>query len=463
MRKLLLVVFLLITFNLIGQETKFSKQDLKVDLDSLVSYIEQVHLNPYTCISKKKFYRNIELCKKNLSDSTSIIKYFTLISPILSNLNDGHTGVAFPYTEWKNINPFCFPFKPKISMEGKLFAPENQTELPKNAEIVSINGIPSKQIVDKLVGSISGESKNFRLSCLKNSFLERFGAFYGYKTSYLISYKFGKDKVSATISGIKLSDLLASIKIKRLTTKNNNSSRFYEYKTLSDGKTGIIDFKHFEDLDMFTHFLDTVFTQIKQDQTENLIIDLRNNDGGYSALGDELFQYISKVPFAQFGKEIVKYSKIRSQSYMDIRNTGFMKSWTDSAYNRYVAPKYGTIETSFEKLRGLRENPLRFNGNVYILTSSQTFSSASDFAWCFQYFNMGKVIGEETGGYIVCFGDLINTTLPVTKLPLFISHREFYGYGATEKERHGVLPDYKVDADNALDFTLKLIDKVPSP
>jgi hypothetical protein len=378
-------------------------------------------------------------------------------------LNDGHTAVAYPDTELGKLNPFFFPFNPKISKDGKLFAPENQTELPQNAEIVSINEIPSKQIVDKLVGSISGESKSLRLSHLGKSFVERFGAFYGFKTSYLINYKLGKDRETTTISGIKLSDLLSSIQKKRLTTKNKNSSRFYEYKTVNNGKTGIIDFKSFTDLNLFTHFLDTVFTQIKQDQTKNLIIDLRNNDGGHSALGNELFQYISKVPFAQSGKIIVKYSKIRAQSYLELRNTGLMKNLTDSAFNRYVAPKYGTIETSFEKLHRLRENPLRFNGNVYILTSSQTFSSASDFAWCFQHFNMGKVIGEVTGGYIVCFGDLIRTTLPVTKLPITISQRESYGYGATSKEKHGVFPDYKVDADNALDFTLKLIDKAPSP
>jgi C-terminal processing protease CtpA/Prc len=215
-------------------------------------------------------------------------------------------------------------------------------------------------------------------------------------------------------------------------------------------------------LNLFTHFLDTVFTQIKHEKTEDLIIDLRNNSGGYSVLGDELFQYISEVPFSQFGKTTVKYSKLRAQFYTEIRKTGFLKNYTDSAFNNFIAPGYGTTKITYDSLTILRKNPLRFKGNVYLLTSTNTFSSASDFAWCFQHFNMGKVVGEETGGYIVCFGDLINATLPVTKLSLNISHKEFYGYGATPKERHGVLPDYKVEADNALDFTLKLIDKAPS-
>lgn len=463
MRKHLIVIFSLITFNLIGQETKFPKQELKVDLDSLVSYIEQVHVNPYTCIPKEKFYRNIELCKKNLTDSTSIIKYFTLISPIISSLNDGHTVLSFPYTEWKKINPFCFPFNPKISTDGKLYTPEYLTELPKNVEIISINGIPTKQIVDKLIGSISGESKSFRLAILQKSFVERFGAFYGFKTSYLIKYTENRSKASLTISGIKLIDLLKSIKQNKLTAQTNSNSRDYEYKTLNDGKTGIIDFKSFSDLNLFKHFLDSVFTQIKHEKTENLIIDLRNNGGGNSALGDELFQYISKVPFEQFGKITVKYSRIRAEFYTQSRETGFLQNFTDSTFSDFIAPTYGTTETSNNELTPLRENKLRFNGNIYLLTSTNTFSSASDFAWCFHYFNMGKIIGEETGGYIVCFGDLINATLPVTKLSLNMSHKEFYGYGATPKERHGVFPDYKTEADNALNFALNLIDNAPNP
>ena len=103
---------------------------------------------------------------------------------------------------------------------------------------------------------------------------------------------------------------------------------------------------------------------------------------------------------------------------------------------------------------------MRYKGNIYLLTSTYTFSSASDFAWCFKYFNMGRLVGEETGGYIVCFGDIIYTSLPVSKLQLTISHKEFYGYGATESESHGVIPDYKVNAEDALDYTIeKLINK----
>ncbi len=456
MKRCLSLIFLLTTLSLFGQETKFSKKNLSVDLDSLISFIEQVHPNPYTCISKKQFYKEIGKCKEKLKDSASLIGYFTIISPIIAQLNDGHTGILFPYQEWQRLNPYTFPFNCKIVGERKMLAPENLTEIPPNAEIISINRIPSKQIIKKLISSISGESKNFRMAVLNNSFAERFGAFYGFKPSYKVVYKTEGEKNTITIPGFKLNELLELTKKKRQNNQTNNNQLF-DYRTLKNAEIGIIDFKAFSDLQLFTHFLDSVFTKIKQEKTEILIIDLRNNGGGNSDLGDELFQYISKVPFSQYGKTTTKYSRKRVEFYTEYRNM-FLNDLSDSTFNELILPGYGTISTENDSLKPLRENKLRFDGNVYLLTSSNTFSSASDFAWCFQYFRTGKIVGEETGGYIVCFGDIIYVSLPTSKLQMSISHKEFYGYGATDKERHGVVPDYKIDADKAFDFTIDLIN-----
>ena len=458
MKHFLFFGFLLATINLFGQETKFSKADLVTDLDSLVAYIEQVHPNPYTSISKENFYKEIEICKNNLEDSTSLIEYYTFISPIISKMNDGHTGVSFPLSEWRNINPYSFLFNFKISQDGKMFAPKNYTELPQNAEILSINGVPSKQIVEKLISSISAESESYKIAMLNMTFVERFGAFFGFKPSYEMEYKLGEEINTITILGMKLNDVIKAIN-EQQQVQTINTPKDWDYTTLNDAKIGIIDFKAFSDLQLFDSFLDSIFKKMQQEKTENLIIDLRENGGGNSALGDAFFQYISKVPFSQYGKTTIKYSKKRVEFYTEYRKYGFLKNLSDSAFNLLLSPQYETIETEESELKSLKENPLRFNGNVYLLTSTKTFSSASDFAWCFQYFNMGKIIGEETGGHIVSFGDIIFTTLPISKLQMNISHKEFYGYGATDENRHGVIPDYKVDANKALDFTIDLINK----
>ncbi len=107
----------------------------------------------------------------------------------------------------------------------------------------------------------------------------------------------------------------------------------------------------------------------------------------------------------------------------------------------------------------LRENKNRFKGNTYLLTSHMTFSSAASFSWAFKYFKMGTVIGEETGGIAVCFGDIINQVHPNTKIEYSGSHKKFYHYGATESDTHGTIPDFTIPEKDALDFAMDLIMK----
>ena len=57
-----------------------------------------------------------------------------------------------------------------------------------------------------------------------------------------------------------------------------------------------------------------------------------------------------------------------------------------------------------------------YEGSVYLLISHHTFSSAGSFAWAFKEFGMGTVIGEESGGMNVSFGDIIYYKLPVSGL-----------------------------------------------
>ncbi len=72
---------------------------------------------------------------------------------------------------------------------------------------------------------------------------------------------------------------------------------------------------------------------------------------------------------------------------------------------------------------------------------------------------MGKIIGEETGGWIIHYGDVIKATLPNSKLNLTISHKLWYEIGATENDFNGTVPDIYVPSEKALDYTLDLIKK----
>lgn len=141
----------------------------------------------------------------------------------------------------------------------------------------------------------------------------------------------------------------------------------------------------------------------------------------------------------QFGKAAVKVSSRLKRAFPLLQDSIGIKTYIN------------------DTLLQLRDNPLRFNGNVYLLTSNYTFSSATDFAWAFKYFRTGIIVGKETGGSTVCFGDLVGQILNNTKLKFGISWKKFYGYGASDEDVTGVIPDYQVDPKKAMDFTINLI------
>ena len=161
-------------------------------------------------------------------------------------------------------------------------------------------------------------------------------------------------------------------------------------------------------------------------------------------VGDEFFQYISPVPFQQFGGVIVKVSERMKNYFLEHRNFNYPDS-------------VGIRKSFVENLKELRENPLRFDGNIVLLTSNFSFSSAAGFSWAFKHFEMGTIVGEETGGLAVCFGDVIPQLLPNSGLHIGVSHKKFYQFGATDENVHGTIPDYEVSAKEAMDFAIDLI------
>ena len=192
-------------------------------------------------------------------------------------------------------------------------------------------------------------------------------------------------------------------------------------------------------------FADSMFVTLREKGIKNLIIDLRNNGGGNSMVGDVLFRYISPKAFKQMGKALVRVTPTT------IRLTG--RTQMVPGWSFYNDESKGNLIPPLTKEEG------HYEGSVYLLISHHTFSSAGSFAWAFKEFGMGTVIGEESGGMNVSFGDIIYYKLPVSGLSCTISFKRFWQYGADEKEIHGTLPDYAVPHEAALAKAFQLIKK----
>jgi len=441
----ILQVGILYKFFHLSPSQSFTKEQVTDDIDFAVKMLEDVHPDPYSIISKEDFYRKVDSMKKMLPEIVSDKDASKTFGKIYALIKDGHTRKELSF----NFPVKFLPYKFKI-MDERIFVARNfgyRNLIPIGSEIISINGKSSQQYLQEISHLFSWDNISFRNISLQYPILY---SLWDDCRNYKVTYKTpeGKTKSIRTSGGLFSLLQLSKGELGQLGIRSN-----YQYKSISDS-IAYIEFNSFTDLEQFKIFLDSTFTAIKKENVKHLIIDIRQNGGGNSSLGDELMQYISKKDFIQFETTFVKISD-------ELMNKKRLEH-IDSAER-----KVGTIYRSDAPLIELRDNPLRFTGKSYLLVGGNTFSSASSFTSAFQCFEVGAIIGSETGGLTVCFGDVYSFKLPETNFNMGISYKKFY-QACGKDDRRGIIPDYIVENtieddlksfDRVLDFTLDLIKK----
>lgn len=195
---------------------------------------------------------------------------------------------------------------------------------------------------------------------------------------------------------------------------NLGEGGFKEVKIL-EGNIGYIDLRLFFAVSAASSFADEHMKTLAS--TDAIIIDLRQNGGGYPEMVQYLCSYF-------FDKKIL----------------------LNSLYNRLSdeTREFWTIDVKGKKMP---EIPL------FILTSKKTFSGAEEFAYNMQTQKRAVLIGETTGG-----GANPGGVFPVNdQLSIFIpTGRAINPITKTNWEGVGVKPDVEIDADKALEQAIKL-------
>ncbi len=170
--------------------------------------------------------------------------------------------------------------------------------------------------------------------------------------------------------------------------------------------------------DGYKNALAEFFGAVKENNIENVIIDLRNNGGGNTMVIREFLRYIDTDSYHLTGG-------------VDVREG-----------NRIIS--YPIVTETNDKA----ENA--FSGKLYALTSNYTFSSAMDFAVVISDNNLGTVVGEIPGNMPTSYGDKLTYQCKNSGLLCSVSFKKFY---RVDKSKNDIplIPDIEVDAKNALD------------
>ena len=159
--------------------------------------------------------------------------------------------------------------------------------------------------------------------------------------------------------------------------------------------------------DVYKKTLENFFKEVAKNNIRNIAIELRKNTGGNSQIINEFMRYVDIDEYLFYTGDI-RFSKQASEQRGYIRKSGYKSYSNRTIVNKKVSNK-----------------DLIYNGKLYVLTSSCTFSSANWFAVVIRDNNLGIIIGEPTGNQPSSYGDILKFQLPVSGFKFSVSHKKW--------------------------------------
>ena len=444
-----------------GQENKtLTKIQMQQDITALVGKIKYTHPNPYYYRSKSDWKIYLDSVQGNLPETLSEFDFWRKIDQILIFMNDAHTR-SYPtkfYKEYVKNDGLFFPFSIE-NREGNYFVAKNSsgTTIDTNEKIIAINGIPIQEIIAKLKLHSSKELDYLDEKYVTSSFGYYLWWAYDLKSPYKIDFSDENNKTrTIEINGILEKDF-----------PKENEEKNEEICTLSIEKDSValLTIKDFdsEKRSYFKKFYRKSFKKINKLKIKNIVIDVRNHNGGDSRYGEDFAKYFADKPFRISSKTIWKVTPEFKNGFAQMYVPKVMR-WAKFLYgiNKHTKAIWHTKDNELavvnNKLIKPKRSALKYKRNIYVLTDNYTFSAGSMFAGMVKDYQLGTIVGQPTGNLSSFYADpFLWYQLPNSKITFQVSTSlEVRPNGIIDTE--SILPDiYINDKEDALEKTFELI------
>jgi C-terminal processing protease CtpA/Prc len=396
-----------------AKSKEFSREELVQDLKQIETTI--MDENPLIFADREELKADFSQTYNLIEDGMTELKFYKLINPLIVDINCGHTNLYISEALEKNREEKAEFFSLEVTLiNDELFLLENENEsgIKAGNKIISINGLSSKQIIEKLIKNISGDGdgESKQRYIISKYFNSRFYDFVDNSAAFRVEYlnKDG-DVITANLNAEQNSSYnLTSWSLHFADYRDGN---YYEQKIFND--YALLDLNVFmqEKEEKFDSFLEDFFLDLKEKEIPNLIIDLRGNFGANPFMSKTLLSYLVNKETEYFTEDLPFLQRL----------LGF----TDP------------IEAA--------EN--NFNGKVILVTDGANFSTAAHFAAFFKYNKLGTIVGRETGGSYVCTDSSKNMVLSNTRMRLHYSTLVYELAVEGMPKNTGIKPDITIKED----------------
>lgn len=436
---------------------KYTSSELKEDFSTLHKVLKTNHPSLYWYSAKDFVDSLFSSTNSSLQDPLTQQQFRKRVAWVISKIRCGHTAVrpSKKYSKYYSRQKIkLFPVFLKVWDDSAVVInnlSRGDTTLRRGTVIIGINGIPVKKIIDSICQLIStdGYTNTFKYQLISFNFPAYYNNTYGIDTNYIVEYldstgKPDKKTVKNFESNIGLLNKNPVFLPGAITKKQLRQLRLLGNRNMEIDPTlnaAIISVNTFSKGKLIRFFRRS-FKKIKEQNIENVVIDLRLNSGGSVMACTRLSQYLVDKPF-NVADTVATFN--RSFPYKK-----FIRPWLIYWLSMQISGKRdkdGKIHFRyFEKHYFKPKKKNHFDGNIYILTGGYTFSAATLVASNLKGQHNVTIVGEETGGGSYGNSAMLLTTivLPNTgvrvTLPLFRMVLD----ATRKKTGRGIFPDIEV-------------------
>ncbi|MBZ9778533.1 peptidase [Psychroflexus sp. CAK8W] len=433
-----------------------------------------------------------------IEQSSTYLDFYNIICQLTDFEGSLHNDTGLPDKYWKSLRAETsgyFPYPVKW-IDGHWRINFKDGELPLGAEVVKINGEPMAEIVKNLHKYYTTDGYNITAKRigLRTHFSRYYRWHYGQTNEFDVTFKAIDSNSLETkkLESVSYSDYYKNFRARHSLPYDQvyyvdlKEDQKYGFKEVNDS-TGVLTLRSFsmgnettEEHKTYAAFLDSIFSKIKNDKLQNLIVDVRLNNGGDDPNDLLSYSYLTQRNFQENTEAWISFRKIPLIRYYDIWIPRFIRPFVVGGYNKQLQEifplekkgAYYQDDTSKDhQVWQPEENA--FTGQIYLLTSPAVASAGSLFAAMLAGNENTITIGEETsGGYYGHNGHTPFTyILPKSKFTTsfsIVNLKQDVPVKSNQIRGRGIIPDYQVsqsledflnNEDTQMRFTLELIEK----
>ncbi len=393
---------------------------------------------------------------------------------LTASIQCGHTFPGF-YNQNGFIQEIVLNQKDKLPftfrvIDGRMIITENVAdgiELPAGTEVLAINEVSTATLLRETASLVKADGVNDakRYADLNTFGIGAFEMFDAYFPLLYppadMQYTLKIQKPDAKEEEVTVRTMDRAERRSRLKQKNSTYPVTADEQwqlAFWDNNTAYLQLGTFDGFQLtldWKQFLKNAFKEIKKRKIENLVIDIRWNEGGQDDillyLGQNIAKYPIKIPERI---DLVGYSKISEEL------KPYLFTWDDAYYDlsQKVAP-YDDAYYAFSRQDVIEVKPTAnvFEGKLYLLVNAANSSATFYFAEIVKENKLATLVGETTGGSQkgLNAGSMFFLRLPHSGIEVDIP---IVGTFSEDKPAGGIVPDVAV-AETVEDIT-KGEDKV---